>query len=242
MVFFCIFFMLCFFLDIWILDPCLKNNDTTYILLGIYLFLWIGTLITFLCSACKNPQYIEQEDDEDLQILNLFRRIHPDDICPRCEVMTTPRSFHCFLCDKCVEGYDHHCPWLNNCIGANNRNSFLCFLLFFMLFNLTAFTIAVMLSVEFILQNVETDQMIGYYLFQNWTKKICVHEDLFLSIAIAKGLIILFIFIEVSIVMVESFKKFSQDGAQIISGEGNQISHDDRTVKNRVSKTMLLIH
>ncbi|VDN43795.1 unnamed protein product, partial [Gongylonema pulchrum] len=27
---------------------------------------------------------------------------------------------HCRTCNKCVPGFDHHCKWLNNCIGAPN--------------------------------------------------------------------------------------------------------------------------
>ncbi|MCO5557272.1 hypothetical protein L7F22_010833 [Adiantum nelumboides] len=33
-------------------------------------------------------------------------------------------SKHCRSCDKCVEGFDHHCRWLNNCIGRKNYVSF----------------------------------------------------------------------------------------------------------------------
>ena len=27
---------------------------------------------------------------------------------------------HCVICDKCCKGFDHHCLWLDNCIGKNN--------------------------------------------------------------------------------------------------------------------------
>ena len=31
---------------------------------------------------------------------------------------------HCYECDICVEGYDHHCPWTSKCIGKNNKYFF----------------------------------------------------------------------------------------------------------------------
>ena len=35
------------------------------------------------------------------------------------------RRKHCGFCNKCVLGYDHHCWFLNTCIGANNYKAFL---------------------------------------------------------------------------------------------------------------------
>ncbi|KAJ6967451.1 hypothetical protein NC653_035609 [Populus alba x Populus x berolinensis] len=31
---------------------------------------------------------------------------------------------HCRSCDKCVDGFDHHCRWLNNCVGYKNYVTF----------------------------------------------------------------------------------------------------------------------
>ena len=30
---------------------------------------------------------------------------------------------HCRICDKCVNGFDHHCKWLNTCVGDRNYKS-----------------------------------------------------------------------------------------------------------------------
>jgi palmitoyltransferase len=54
--------------------------------------------------------------------------VHPTDICPDCEVLRTERSKHCAICNRCVERYDHHCPWINNCVGINNHTPFLVFI------------------------------------------------------------------------------------------------------------------
>jgi hypothetical protein len=55
--------------------------------------------------------------------------IDPLHLCPECLIIKTPRSRHCSVCNKCVERYDHHCPWINNCVGINNHRSFIIFLL-----------------------------------------------------------------------------------------------------------------
>uniref|UniRef100_A0A8C5M442 Palmitoyltransferase n=1 Tax=Leptobrachium leishanense TaxID=445787 RepID=A0A8C5M442_9ANUR len=49
-------------------------------------------------------------------------------------------TFHCKSCNKDVEAHDHHCPWLNNCVGARNYR-------FFFNCALTGFLIVVQLSV-----------------------------------------------------------------------------------------------
>jgi len=54
--------------------------------------------------------------------------------CRICQSTVGFLSKHCAKCDKCVEEFDHHCDWLNTCIGKRNYRIF---------FTLSAFMSAV---------------------------------------------------------------------------------------------------
>jgi len=51
-------------------------------------------------------------------------------VCGRCEMYRPPRAHHCRVCRRCVRRMDHHCPWINNCVGEWNQKYFLQFLLY----------------------------------------------------------------------------------------------------------------
>lgn len=45
-------------------------------------------------------------------------------ICKKCISPKPHRTHHCSVCDKCILKMDHHCPWLNTCIGHYNHRYF----------------------------------------------------------------------------------------------------------------------
>ncbi|CAL4914540.1 unnamed protein product [Urochloa decumbens] len=48
--------------------------------------------------------------------------------CSTCKITRPARAKHCRICDKCVARFDHHCGWMNNCIGEKNTRYFVAFL------------------------------------------------------------------------------------------------------------------
>ena len=49
--------------------------------------------------------------------------------CVTCMIRQPLRSKHCRRCGRCVAKHDHHCPWIHNCVGANNHRHFILYVI-----------------------------------------------------------------------------------------------------------------
>ena len=102
--------------------PFEMDNYIIWTLIG--LFLLSNGL--FVIASFKDPGNIKKSNE--ISFLKLNKYFDPSYICPKCEVLRTPESRHCFICNKCVDRFDHHCHWLNTCVGAGNHLWFYAYL------------------------------------------------------------------------------------------------------------------
>ena len=47
--------------------------------------------------------------------------------CYTCESLMPPYVHHCNACGRCIVYMDHHCPWVNNCVGFYTQKTFFLF-------------------------------------------------------------------------------------------------------------------
>lgn len=82
---------------------------------------WSSLLIA-IHGGILPPQFQKPPEDDPSQKKRKF--------CETCKIWRPLRSSHCKACDCCVEVFDHHCPYLNNCIGKRNYRFFIFYLVF----------------------------------------------------------------------------------------------------------------
>ena len=92
-----------------------------------------SALCAYLLSVLRSPGYVpdewQQERSAELgRVVEIKRSSGTRRKCTKCLRFKPPRAHHCRICCRCVLRMDHHCTWINNCVGHNNYRSFFSFL------------------------------------------------------------------------------------------------------------------
>ena len=83
-------------------------------------FFFSTTIATLLLTACSDPGIVRvspisatDEIEDDLS---------NSPYCETCSIYQSEKLDikHCYECDVCIMGLDHHCPWMGKCIGKKN--------------------------------------------------------------------------------------------------------------------------
>ncbi len=85
---------------------------------------------TFTAASFSNPGVVTRANAPGYARLFQpdYTLYSPGRACGTCKTEKPARSKHCAVCDRCVARFDHHCIWLNNCVGERNYRWFVGFL------------------------------------------------------------------------------------------------------------------
>jgi len=110
----------------------LPQTHYTFIVMNV--IMWISLVV----ANQKDPGFLAKNTDDyhrsikQIAYYDEWKSNRGPDIlrlCHSCRVVRPLRAKHCRICDRCVAQFDHHCPYIYNCVGLRNRGWFLLFTL-----------------------------------------------------------------------------------------------------------------
>ncbi|XP_014348045.1 palmitoyltransferase ZDHHC20-B [Latimeria chalumnae] len=129
----------------------------------------------FCLSKSDKDQYEREDRPESQQEilrraakdLPLYTRTGTGAIryCDRCQVIKPDRCHHCSACDMCILKMDHHCPWVNNCVGFSNYKFFIQFLAYSLLYCLFVAATVLQYFIKFWTNELQDAQAKFHVLF-----------------------------------------------------------------------------
>ncbi|XP_065504639.1 palmitoyltransferase ZDHHC12 [Caloenas nicobarica] len=101
----------------------------------LFISLVLCSVLLYFRVSLMDPGFVKAEEEEQggkSEEQSMMIPQVPSNIkmrlCGYCMVRQPMRAKHCQLCQHCVRRYDHHCPWIENCVGEKNHRLFMLYL------------------------------------------------------------------------------------------------------------------
>ncbi|KAH7514471.1 hypothetical protein FEM48_Zijuj11G0093100 [Ziziphus jujuba var. spinosa] len=88
------------------------------------------TVAVFMDPGKVPSTYMPDIEDSDNPVHEIKRKGGDLRYCQKCAHYKPPRAHHCRVCKRCVLRMDHHCIWINNCVGHANYKVFFIFVVY----------------------------------------------------------------------------------------------------------------
>lgn len=95
------------------------NIQIYWIISLLYIFIATSAIGSHLICIFKNPGIMPDKVSNKSEYSD----------CPKCSKPKNLHIHHCSRCKVCIYKMDHHCHWINNCVGYYNQTYYIIFLI-----------------------------------------------------------------------------------------------------------------
>ncbi|KAI3983278.1 hypothetical protein MKX01_013345 [Papaver californicum] len=121
---------------IFIEDSMSLNSSNGFFNASIFSFFGLMSFISFITCIIMEPGHVpanfvlEIENGGEVLDQGSNKNGGNSRFCDKCSTHKPPRTHHCRVCRRCVLKMDHHCVWINNCVGFVNYKPFFILILY----------------------------------------------------------------------------------------------------------------
>eukprot|EP00347_Sterkiella_histriomuscorum_P007383 403349149 len=124
-------------------------EDFGLFLFAVQVVLQISSIVVAVICASKDPTDPIIYEQRALKITGQdFNDENFEYFCDKCDAHVNDNTKHCNRCNRCTKEFDHHCIWLNNCVGYNNYRDFCILIGIMMTHAILAFIIKIYLCAK----------------------------------------------------------------------------------------------